>query len=376
MLRLALSVVLILTVAAPMGGVARAATVTIGVVGCSNTENAIDGYLTVSSEDRLWNLDTVSGDYGGDAISSWTIPTSDVWTQFDNLLARYPETSVIWWQLCVFRESTEGNEVVDNIVSLIRQRLPTAPIYASALDNTTSCTLGSPAKSQAFVDYLVGKGSVLAGPVMTALTADQSDDGCHANDAGKLIWGADLAEFFDGSFSGDRFIDVPATHPFYDDIEWLAAAGITAGCNAEGTRFCPENVVTRGEMAAFLVRSLGLPAATKDWFVDDQGSIFEDQINRLAEAGITQGCDAAQTSFCPTGTVTRGEMAAFLVRGYGYSAGVGADLFTDDDGSIFEDFIDQLATAGVTAGCGGTLYCPNSGVTRGQMAAFLHRAET
>ena len=160
---------------------------------------------------------------------------------------------------------------------------------------------------------------------------------------------------------------------FEDDIEWLALSGITAGC---GTRlFCPKLTVTRGQMAAFLNRALELPEATQDWFDDDNTSIFEDDINRLAESGITKGCGT--TTFCPNGNVTRGQMAAFLVRAFGYTDDGGGDLFEDDDTSIFEGDIDKLATAGVTLGCNppaNTSFCPNGHVTREQMAAFLHRA--
>lgn len=70
-------------------------------------------------------------------------------------------------------------------------------------------------------------------------------------------------------------------------------------------------------------------------------------------------------------------MAAFLVRALGYTDDAGGDLFVDDDGSIFESDIDKLATAGVTLGCNPPVndqYCPGRNVTRGQMAAFLHRA--
>ena len=70
-------------------------------------------------------------------------------------------------------------------------------------------------------------------------------------------------------------------------------------------------------------------------------------------------------------------MAAFLVRGLGYTDVGDGDLFTDDDGSIFETDIDKLATAGVTRGCNppdNNMFCPTNNVTRGQMAAFLHRA--
>jgi 2-keto-3-deoxy-6-phosphogluconate aldolase len=131
-------------------------------------------------------------------------------------------------------------------------------------------------------------------------------------------------------------------------------------------------------MAAFLTRALNLPAAPTDYFTDDDTSIFEDDINRLAQSGITRGCNPPDnTNFCPEDTVTREQMAAFLVRGLVYTDNGGGDLFTDDDASIFEDDIDRLATAGVTRGCNppaNTHFCPTNTVTREQMAAFLHRA--
>ena len=71
-------------------------------------------------------------------------------------------------------------------------------------------------------------------------------------------------------------------------------------------------------------------------------------------------------------------MAAFLVRSFGYTDTGGGDLFIDDDLSIFENDIDRLGTAGVTRGCNpptNNRYCPSGRVTREQMAAFLHRAD-
>ena len=68
-------------------------------------------------------------------------------------------------------------------------------------------------------------------------------------------------------------------------------------------------------MAAFLVRALGLPPASGDRFVDDDGSTFEDDIERLAAAGITAGCNPpANDNYCPDEPVSRGQMAAFLRR--------------------------------------------------------------
>ena len=166
---------------------------------------------------------------------------------------------------------------------------------------------------------------------------------------------------------------------FEQDIEWMAAAGITKGCNPPtNNKFCPDASVTRGQMAAFLVRALGLAEQLDDPFVDDDDSIFEADIERLAAGGITKGCNPPTNNrFCPDAKVSREQMAAFLVRALGYSDNGGGDLFVDDDDSIFEADIDRLATAGVTKGCNpptNNQFCPTNDVTRAQMAAFLHRA--
>ena len=166
------------------------------------------------------------------------------------------------------------------------------------------------------------------------------------------------------------FTDV-VTSKFIDDITWLAYEGITSGCSA--TRFCPDGIVTRGQMATFLTRALHLPPTSTDYFDDDEGSVHESNINRLAQAGITAGCDA--NSFCPDGLVTRGQMASFLARAFELPA-TSTDFFDDDNTNKHEGNINRIAAAGITGGCGGNDYCPNGLVTRGQMAAFLHRALT
>lgn len=125
-------------------------------------------------------------------------------------------------------------------------------------------------------------------------------------------------------------------------------------------------------MASFLARSLALPPAAADHFADDAGSIHEADINRLFEAGITGGC--AEGRFCGRAAVTREQMASFLVRAYRYPEAHG-DAFVDDEGSIHEAAINAIAAAAITAGCTSSTFCPRDAVTRGQMAAFLHRAD-
>jgi hypothetical protein len=69
-------------------------------------------------------------------------------------------------------------------------------------------------------------------------------------------------------------------------------------------------------MATFLIRAFSVAEATvSDRFIDDDGSVHENNIDRLAEAGITVGCNPPENDrFCPKDKVTRGQMAVFLTR--------------------------------------------------------------
>jgi SpoIID/LytB domain protein len=159
-------------------------------------------------------------------------------------------------------------------------------------------------------------------------------------------------------------------------IEQIYDRGVTKGCNPPtNNKYCPANTLTRAQLAAFLVRAFELPATTDDFFTDDEGSIFENDINRLAASGITLGC--GDNRYCPSSPVTREQMAAFVDRAFGYTAGTNVDVFTDDDGSPFEASINRIAAAGVTFGCNppeNSLFCPKDPVRRDQMASFIDRA--
>ncbi len=172
-----------------------------------------------------------------------------------------------------------------------------------------------------------------------------------------------------------KFSDVEG-NTFEKDIEWALETGVTRGCNPpDNTRFCPNDRVSRGQMAAFLTRFLDLPAATEDFFDDDNGSTFEDDINRLASAGITRGCGNGR--FCPASSVTREQMAAFLVRAFQLTDNTHGGFEDVSQSNTFAEDIGRLATAGITVGCNppsNTKYCPGQSVTRAQMTAFLHRA--
>lgn len=174
-----------------------------------------------------------------------------------------------------------------------------------------------------------------------------------------------------------RFVDDNGNiHEGY--IEAIAAGGITRGCNPPlNDRYCPAANVSRGEMAAFLQRALHLPTPSKDYFGDDDGSVYESAINAIRAAGITNGCNPpADDEFCPDDPVTRGQLAAFMVRAFDLTS-AGGNWFNDDDGSAFEGAIDKLRNAGITYGCNppaNDRFCPTDWVRRDAMATMLGRA--
>lgn len=176
-----------------------------------------------------------------------------------------------------------------------------------------------------------------------------------------------------------RFID-DESNTFEADINWLASQGLTKGCDPPmNMRYCPDEPVTRGELAVFLDRIFDYTDnGGGDLFVDDDGRFYESAADRIKTAGVTNGCNPpVDDRYCGDRPVTRGEFAALFVRAMGYTDAGGGDLFTDDDSSIFEDAIDRLATAGVTRGCNppaNDMFCPDDNMTRGQLAAFIRRA--
>ena len=100
---------------------------------------------------------------------------------------------------------------------------------------------------------------------------------------------------------------------YADQANRLAEAGITTGCAER--RFCGNQPVTRAHMAVFLARAFDLPPATQNYFDDTAGTYYADAANRLAEAGITSGC--GHRRYCGQSNVTRGQMASFLARALG-----------------------------------------------------------
>ena len=132
---------------------------------------------------------------------------------------------------------------------------------------------------------------------------------------------------------GFRFVDDDG-NPHEANIEAIADLGITRGCNPPlGDRFCPAQTVTRAEMAAFLIRAMGEEANLppfRGYFPDvSRGEWYTPYVERLYEVGVTTGFQDG--SYRPAAPVSRAEMSVFLVRAFGLSGGLqpAIGLFAD-----------------------------------------------
>jgi hypothetical protein len=153
-------------------------------------------------------------------------------------------------------------------------------------------------------------------------------------------------------------------------VEGLFARGTTLGCS--GDRYCPSGSVTRGQMATFLARELGLAPRSEGFSDVSSSHPHAGSIGALAATGITTGCGGDR--FCPESSVTRAQMATFLRRALKLpeSAPIGVRDVASDN--VHRGSIGALQKAGITQGCSSDRYCPTSRVTRAQMAAFLQRS--
>jgi choice-of-anchor B domain-containing protein len=197
------------------------------------------------------------------------------------------------------------------------------------------------------------------------------------NDVVVTLAGIDPATLAAGFFAD--FLDVPGGHPFHDFVVDVARAGITAGCG--GGDYCPENGVTRAQMAAFLLKAKNgedhqPPPATGTAFADvPQDHPFAPWIEELADLEITGGCGGG--NYCPEASVTRAQMAVFLLKTLFDSTYTPPDpvgTFADvPAGDPFAPWIEDLHARNITGGCSASplLYCPGSPNNRGQMAVFL-----
>ena len=173
------------------------------------------------------------------------------------------------------------------------------------------------------------------------------------------------------------YSDVPAGAFYAEAVATLASGGVFAGTECD-EGFCPEEELDRATMAVWTVRVLdgADPAGVASTrFADVDGAHPHAAfIERFAELGVTRGCGDG-TNFCPDDTVTRFQMAALLSRAFDLAEGPDPGFGDVSSDAWYLADVAKLAASGITVGCGdGTNFCPETSVTRAQMATFLARA--
>ena len=187
------------------------------------------------------------------------------------------------------------------------------------------------------------------------------------------------------SVASIEYSDLDQAGPHRPAIEALQEAGILAGTGCEPGGFCPRQELPRWVMAVWLVRAVeeeAPPPVESSRFADVESDLWWARyVERLAELGITRGCAVSPARFCPDQPVTRGQMASFLTRAFDLirnleSGGSETLEFTDTGGNTHAKSIQALAASQITVGCAVNplRYCPDRWVTRAEMATFLARA--
>jgi hypothetical protein len=159
------------------------------------------------------------------------------------------------------------------------------------------------------------------------------------------------------------------SEPFAKD---LICRGIASGCGSGN--FCPDNPVTRGQMAVFLVASMGEQpsgVAYNAYFDDVANNVFAGFINRLYELGIAGGCGTR--AYCPGTAVTREQAAVFVVVALEEKRSTAPinQYFTDLTNAATAPFVNRLYELGISGGCTATAFCPTQTLSRGTMSVWL-----
>jgi hypothetical protein len=205
--------------------------------------------------------------------------------------------------------------------------------------------------------------------------------------------GAYVVDFYDGSFFGggkwgglyvrcvrdgySLFLDISSNHWAYDYIYAIYNAGIATGYS-DGT-YRPSQNVQRSQMAAFIIRAKygeNFSYSSTPYFSDvPSGHWAFKYIQKMYEEGITTGYPDG--TYRPAGNVTRGQMAAFTIRGlYGESFTYNTTPYFSDVPASHEAFkyIQKVTEEGIASGYSDGTYRPSQNVNRAQMAVFIGRA--
>jgi hypothetical protein len=204
----------------------------------------------------------------------------------------------------------------------------------------------------------------------------------------------------DGNFTGGEtvtiqrtpsFTDVPFTHPYSSDIEILYANNMTGGCVTSPPKYCPDQIMNRGQAAAFMLRghfgSSYVPPEPTHIFQDDwtKGPWAEPWAEGMLNNGLSAGCLANPLKYCPWDQIPREQAVIFALRlkyGRDYIApAASGTLFADmtDPGFYATPWAEQAYKEGIITNCGMSggkpKFCPKTLVSRGLAAYMIVRAK-
>jgi hypothetical protein len=213
---------------------------------------------------------------------------------------------------------------------------------------------------------------------------------------GTITVGNESFVVMEGGLTSDvPFTDVLPSDPYFDYVSLMSSYGITVGCLTSPPEYCPTEDVTRAEMAVFIVRGIDIATnatliyPTTAYFGDVPAfgvpdSEYFDYVQRIAQLGITVGCQTSPPLYCPDESISQGEMAVFVIRAWMFvTTGNATATFTYPPTPYFTDvpatdeyfaYIQKMAQLGFWEGCTATTYCESSAVTRDQMAPMIIRA--
>ena len=264
------------------------------------------------------------------------------------------------------------------------------------LTGTASDITGPPGATYGFLETTADYGLVPPGATQSCWEAGPD---CYvlsiSNPATRpaFHWHVNITETLNAGASKDwtlhigrTFGDVSPTSIYYPFIETLVHNMVTAGCSTTPPYFCPNVVVTREQMAIFLLRALEgpgyIPPMPGLQTFDDvpPSSPYYRWIGDLVGRGITAGCSTDPALYCPADPVTREQMAILLLRtleggDYEPPAAAGSSFVDVDPTDPYSDWIEDIYDRGITAGCfpNPRRYCPTAPSARREMAVFLTR---
>jgi hypothetical protein len=286
-----------------------------------------------------------------------------------------------------------GNGVestVNDNISLLRKAMLTVNKVGTGSGTVTSkpagINCGSDCSEAYSFDTVV---TLTASPATGSTFTGWSGGGCSGR--GNCILGMTESKNITASFEQQTFADVPPSYPYFHDIEILYANGLTGGCAINPLKFCADQIMNRGQAAAFMLRgNFGqsyVPPVPTHIFKDDwtKGPWAEGWAEGMRNEGFSAGCLANPLKYCPWDQIPREQAVIFALKlknGKLYTPPPATGtLFADMTNPSFyaTAWAEQAYKDGLIPNCGMSggkpKFCPKELVSRGLAAYMIVRAK-